>query len=56
VRTIVDILVGEVWLGSGQSNMDFVVSGDTAKYPGMAQRFAGMGAPAAGSCPGRRPW
>jgi sialate O-acetylesterase len=25
---IVDILVGEVWLGSGQSNMDFVVSGD----------------------------
>ena len=39
---IVDILVGEVWLGSGQSNMDFVVSGDTAKYPGMAQRFAGV--------------
>jgi sialate O-acetylesterase len=39
---IVDILVGEVWLGSGQSNMDFVVSGDTAKYPGMAQRFAGI--------------
>jgi len=22
--------------------MDFVVSGDTAKYPGMAQRFAGI--------------
>src|SRR5271157_1009106 len=39
---IVDVLVGEVWLGSGQSNMDFVVSGDTAKYPGMAQRFAGI--------------
>jgi sialate O-acetylesterase len=39
---IVDILVGEVWLGSGQSNMDFVVSGDMAKYPGMAQRFAGV--------------
>ena len=39
---IVDILIGEVWLGSGQSNMDFVVSGDTAKYPGMAQRFAGI--------------
>jgi len=39
---IVDVLVGEVWLGSGQSNMDFVVSGDTAKYPGMAQRFAGV--------------
>jgi sialate O-acetylesterase len=33
---IVDILLGEVWLGSGQSNMDFVVSGDMAKYPGMA--------------------
>ena len=39
---IVDILVGEVWLGSGQSNMDFVVSGDMTKYPGMAQRFAGV--------------
>jgi sialate O-acetylesterase len=39
---IVDILIGEVWLGSGQSNMDFVVSGDMAKYPGMAQRFAGV--------------
>lgn len=39
---IVDILVGEVWLGSGQSNMDFVVSGDMTKYPGMAQRFAGI--------------
>ena len=38
---IVDVLIGEVWHGSGQSNMDFVVSGDTAKYPGMAQRFAG---------------
>ncbi|HMC62317.1 MAG TPA: sialate O-acetylesterase, partial [Candidatus Solibacter sp.] len=39
---IVDILVGEVWLGSGQSNMDFVVSSDMAKYPGQAQRFAGV--------------
>jgi sialate O-acetylesterase len=39
---ITDILVGEVWLGSGQSNMDFVVSGDMTKYPGMAQRFAGV--------------
>jgi sialate O-acetylesterase len=39
---IVDVLVGEVWLGSGQSNMDFVVSGDMAKYPGQAQRFAGV--------------
>jgi sialate O-acetylesterase len=33
---IVDILIGEVWLGSGQSNMAFVVSGDMAKYPGIA--------------------
>ena len=33
---ITDILVGEVWLGSGQSNMNFVVSSDTTKYPGMA--------------------
>ena len=39
---IADVLVGEVWLGSGQSNMDFVVSGDLKKYPGMAQRFAGV--------------
>jgi sialate O-acetylesterase len=40
--TIRDILVGEVWLGSGQSNMDFVVSGNLVKYPNMAQRFAGV--------------
>jgi len=39
---ITDILVGEVWLGSGQSNMQFVVSGDTAKYPTMAARYAGI--------------
>jgi sialate O-acetylesterase len=39
---ITDILVGDVWLGSGQSNMGFVVSGDMAKYPRMAQRFAGV--------------
>lgn len=39
---IVDVLVGEVWLGSGQSNMDFVVSSDQIKYPAMAQRFAGV--------------
>ena len=39
---ITDILVGEVWLGSGQSNMSFTVSSDTAKYPGMAQRYAGV--------------
>ena len=39
---ITDVLIGEVWLGSGQSNMDFVVSGDMKKYPGKAQRFAGV--------------
>jgi sialate O-acetylesterase len=29
---ISDVLVGEVWLGSGQSNMDFAVSKDLVKY------------------------
>ncbi len=37
-----DVLVGQVWLGSGQSNMDFVVSRNLEKYPGRAQRFAGV--------------
>jgi sialate O-acetylesterase len=31
-----DILVGEVWLGSGQSNMDFTVATTTRHY------FAGV--------------
>jgi sialate O-acetylesterase len=39
---ITDILVGEVWLGSGQSNMNFTVSSDTTKYPGLAARYAGV--------------
>lgn len=39
---ISDVLIGEVWLGSGQSNMDFVMSKDLVKYPGKAQRFAGV--------------
>jgi sialate O-acetylesterase len=38
---ISDVLIGEVWLGSGQSNMEFTVSKDTAKYPGKAKSFAG---------------
>jgi sialate O-acetylesterase len=33
--TIHDVLVGEVWLGSGQSNMAFTVSKKVAPYAGM---------------------
>jgi sialate O-acetylesterase len=33
--TIKDILVGEVWLGSGQSNMAFTVSKQKARYAGL---------------------
>lgn len=33
--TIMDVLVGEVWLGSGQSNMAFTVSKKVASYAGM---------------------
>jgi sialate O-acetylesterase len=35
VLTIHDVLVGEVWLGSGQSNMAFTVSKKVAYYAGM---------------------
>ena len=34
--TVKDVLVGEVWLGSGQSNMDFTVATTTRHY------FAGV--------------
>jgi len=30
-----DVLVGEVWVGSGQSNMAFTVSKKVASYAGM---------------------
>src|ERR1039458_3889206 len=33
--TIQDVLVGEVWLGSGQSNMAFTVSKKAASYAGL---------------------
>jgi sialate O-acetylesterase len=33
--TIKDVLIGEVWLGSGQSNMAFTVSKKAAYYAGM---------------------
>src|SRR5450631_3429858 len=32
---IADVLVGEVWLGSGQSNMAFTVSKKQASYAGL---------------------
>jgi len=35
IVTIKDILVGEVWLGSGQSNMAFTVSKQKARYAGL---------------------
>src|SRR3954449_11642098 len=34
--TIKDVLIGEVWLGSGQSNMDFVVSKQVKSFAGVA--------------------
>src|SRR5665213_186557 len=33
--TIKDVLIGEVWLGSGQSNMSFTVSMKRAYYAGL---------------------
>jgi sialate O-acetylesterase len=33
--TVHDVLVGEVWLGSGQSNMAFTVSKKNARYAGV---------------------
>ncbi len=33
--TVKDVLIGEVWLGSGQSNMEFTVSKKVARFAGL---------------------
>lgn len=33
--TVHDVLIGEVWLGSGQSNMEFTVSAKVARFAGL---------------------
>lgn len=33
--TIKDVLIGEVWVGSGQSNMEFTVSKSVARFAGL---------------------
>jgi sialate O-acetylesterase len=33
--TVKDVLIGEVWLGSGQSNMEFTVSAKVARFAGL---------------------
>lgn len=33
--TVSDVLIGEVWLGSGQSNMEFTVSKKKARFAGL---------------------
>ena len=46
--TIKDVLIGEVWLGSGQSNMAFTVSKARARYAGVvneAQEIAAANYP-----------
>jgi sialate O-acetylesterase len=39
--TVNDVLVGEDWIGSGQSNMAFTVSAKVARYAGNAGRGQG---------------
>jgi sialate O-acetylesterase len=42
--TINDVLVGEVWLGSGQSNMDFTVSKKVKSFAGVTNEEAEIAA------------
>ena len=49
-----DILVGEVWIGSGQSNMDGRANGYAKNDPGLAKLLEGIALPASPPGPSQR--